>query len=770
VNRPWLKASWLLRTLVLLQGCTGLVGGADDAVNGAGPSSDPDGGVIPQCYTVESHFKQVLWPTVLKAKCEQCHTEGGYAQSVRSDVRVVMPSIASPDSINELRAVAEALIQEEGDGDSLLIAKSLGKNDHGGGAVLTPDSPEVAALRQFKTLVETRPMCEVVGGGGTVPEVASIPLLPPEATFRKFATNVLGRLPTAGELSTLSAQGEAGLDAVLANAYEEQAFLNWVREAFGDVFQTEKFSVGASRWDAINRLAVRSYPGKDQIQDDWVTNWSLTQTPMQLVAYVVSHDLPFTSIVTLDKTVVNPFTSVVYQTEGTNFGSSQDVNALALAQLRNSPLPTEGYVDVPIPNAGMLSDPIFAARWPSSPTNRNRGRANHLLFMFEGQDVLALGNRAIDFSLIRDVANPTMDSPYCNGCHSIVDAIAGGYQGWDQSGIYNSDFGAAEPWYTDMFPTGYNGQTMANPTPETALQWMGAQLANDKRFAPTMVAHAYRGLILDEVRSLEGSEAPEDIDAWELQATFLAAVADHFRDTNYNFKTVVTDLVKSPYFRGDGSQAPPEGSSAGSLSDFGLQHLLTPEFLHRKINALLGINWGSAPPNATVPSWYFSLLGGQYRIAYGGVDFDGVTNRSRTMDPTKAAVQERLAAEVACLAVVADFKKAPGERLLFPDVTLTTLEATGQARDAAIDSAIEHLHQHLFGDAGPLGEVGTDVTEEVLLGAAENLKGWSNGDHANAVRATCKGPTNWGLSEMRAVQSWTAVVAMLLLDPRFLLQ
>jgi len=609
------------------------------------------------------------------------------------------------------------------------------------------------------------------GGSGIVPEIASIPVLSPEATFRKFSTNVLGRMPTADENNILSTQGESGLEKVLADSYKEQAFLNWVREAFGDVFQTEKFSVGDSPYDAINRLGIGAYPGKAQVKDDWITNWSLTETPMLLVAYVVAHDMPLTNILTFDKTVVNPYTSVVYQTPGAKFANSQDVNELVLTQIRNSPLPSEGIVNVPIPNAGVLSDPIFAARWPSSPTNRNRGRARQLVYMFGGEDLLTIGNRAIDFSLVRDVENPVVNSPHCNGCHNIVDPIAGGYQGWDQSGIYNAEFGAADPWYTDMLATGYRGKTMPNPTPETALKWMAAQLANDDRFAPTMVAHTYRGLVLDEVRpALDGTESQEDVDAWKLQSTFLAGVADHFRNTNYNFKTIVTDLVKSPYFRADASQPPPADSSLGALSDLGLRHQLTPEFLHRKVNALLGVNWGQAPDNPTVPSWYSSLLGSEYRVAYGGVDFDGVTSRSRVMDPTKGAVQERLSNEVACLAVVADFKKAPGDRLLFPDVTLETLAQNGPERDTAIAAAILHLHSHLFGDSGPLSKEGTDITQATLLDAWSTLSKWDNVDHANALRVTCKGPGNWELKEMRAIRTWMAAVSMLILDPRFLLQ
>ena len=67
-----------------------------------------------------------------------------------------------------------------------------------------------------------------------------------------------------------------------------------------------------------------------------------------------------------------------------------------------------------------------------------------------------------------------------------------------------------------------------------------------------------------------------------------------------------------------------------------------------------------------------SSLSREYRLLYGGIDSDGITERSRDITTVMAGVAKRHAAEVSCPIVMRDFYLVPeAERRLFSEIDLT---------------------------------------------------------------------------------------------------
>jgi len=78
----------------------------------------------------------------------------------------------------------------------------------------------------------------------------------------------------------------------------------------------------------------------------------------------------------------------------------------------------------------------------------------------------------------------------------------------------------------------------------------------------------------------------------------------------------------------------------------------------------------------------------RFRIYYGGINSDGIKERSRALTPLMANVAERQAISMACPAVVIDFDRANSARLLFSDIdpSATPVLEASQSFDVSADN------------------------------------------------------------------------------------
>jgi hypothetical protein len=257
--------------------------------------------------------------------------------------------------------------------------------------------------------------------------------------------------------------------------------------------------------------------------------------------------------------------------------------------------------------------------------------------------------------------------------------------------------------------------------------------------------------------------------AYEVQQQILQTIRQRFIDSNYNFKLLVREIVLSPYFRA-ANATPLTQEMELELSTFGTARLLTPEHLNRKIKATMGVRWRQRSDRS-------DYLLDQYRIFYGGIDSDLVTQRVTEPNGVMASLAQRMAYEVACSAVPYDFSKPADERLLFPSIDRNVpIDGSDQVRQA-----VQHLHAHVLGESLPLNDPEIDATMTVLTEAYSlGRSGLSTGSVPEELAEPCRlnddRLTGDSLPDSRRinrdpdyiVRAWMAAVSYLLSDYQYL--
>jgi hypothetical protein len=258
--------------------------------------------------------------------------------------------------------------------------------------------------------------------------------------------------------------------------------------------------------------------------------------------------------------------------------------------------------------------------------------------------------------------------------------------------------------------------------------------------------------------------------AYNVQQQILRTIQRRFIDSGHNFKLLVLEIVLSPYFRAKNA-SPLTSEMEIELSTFGTARLLTPELLSRKIEATTGVRWRARPDRT-------DYLLDQYRIFYGGIDSDLVTQRVTEPNGVMASLAQRMAYEVACFAVPYDFSKPANQRLLFPNIDRNTplSEASDQVRDT-----VRYLHERLLGESLAPTDEEVEATMVVLMEAYSlGRQGLADGSVPEELAGPCRlnqdRITGESLPDERrinrdseyTVRAWMAAVSYLLSDYRYL--
>ena len=256
-----------------------------------------------------------------------------------------------------------------------------------------------------------------------------------------------------------------------------------------------------------------------------------------------------------------------------------------------------------------------------------------------------------------------------------------------------------DTWYRDMRVPGFAGELV--PDFDNSVQWLAERIVADERFAEAAVKFWWPTIMGSEV-----AEPPEDEEDADFEGLLLAAnaqgtevtrLANGFRRgfrgrTAYNLKDLLVEIVLSKWFRADGVEdANPVRNVA--LRDAGARRLLTPEELARKTAALTGFQW-ERYTNTGNPIYgqRSNALTEHYRLLYGGIDSDGITERARDITSVMAGVAKRHAAIVSCPVVMRDFYLVPeAKRRLFTGIDKYVTDAH------SIRHKLVELHDRLLG-------------------------------------------------------------------------
>jgi len=281
-----------------------------------------------------------------------------------------------------------------------------------------------------------------------------------------------------------------------------------------------------------------------------------------------------------------------------------------------------------------------------------------------------------------------MNNPNCTVCHQLLDPIAGSYQNFGDFGWYRDQWGGSDSlaesykyedgtpyvegdtWYRDMRTPGFEDQIA--PSSANSLQWLAQQITQDSRFASSAVKFWWPALTGEQ--PLVAPENTGDARYSELNAAFVAqsafinqlatSLANH-----WDMKQIMADILVSPWYRANRNSNQLAQGQSETLA--GTERLLSPEALNDKTKLLTGRAWNQEYQQNDNEAPYSSLTG-EYRLSYGGIDSDGITERATEMTSVMSQIALAHAVELSCPIVVADFFREDGQRYLFNGITKTT--------------------------------------------------------------------------------------------------
>ncbi|WP_434420228.1 hypothetical protein [Nannocystis pusilla] len=735
---------------------------APTTTDGTGTTGEPNG----DCYSTRDFFADKVWSKGMGTLCVQCHEPTGSAAAKGAKFRLLTP--VYPGFIEANLANIQGLAGYEFEDTPLILAKPSGIVEHGGGAVLPADSELYKNIQALLEQLEDPIECPPPSAGESFPDVV---LLDPVETLRKASLHLVGRLPLEDEIAAVEADGEPGLAAVLEDMMTEDAFYARLTDIFNDTFLTDMYygggslnniNAGTPDWPNVAKYFDKMNPmPEDQKQR---IHRAVAREPLDLINYIVRNDRPFTEILTADYTVFTPDSAFIYGVAA-RFEDPSDPTELKPGVLKV----TRNGKEMTYPHAGVLTSPMWLNRFPTTPTNRNRHRARKVYDQFLATDVLALASQAIDPDAGAAFANPTRDDATCAQCHITIDPIAGAFQMFDKN---NQEFLLEKPtWYPEMFAPGYQFELMPTDQSATGVQWLAQKVASDPRFSLSATYKMYHALTGEEpARYPTNAAAPDyqqQLTAWETQDTFMRAVAAEFVADNHNLKTIIVKLILSPYYRGVNVANEPSEEHKAELAHVGTGRLSTPELLAKKVMATTGVRWGGTG----------DLLNGEFKLLYGGIDSNAITQRLTSINQLMASVAQRMAVEVSCSATAFDFTKPAAERLLFP---LVEANDSPDFKEAEIKANIQYLHLRMLGEDLAIDDPEIERTyalyREVWLAGAQNIADTIEGKGLGPCGATKDPNTGTALpdeqkltnDEFYTVRAWQAVIAYMLSDFAFL--
>jgi hypothetical protein len=724
-----------------------------------------------ECQSARTYFEQNVWSAFMSTSCVKCHTPDGVAVAEKGAKFVLQPP-SYPGFLDANLAMLDEIARVDVDGTPLLLVKPTGGNNHGGGEVIQAGSEEYAALQTLVDKLKNPPDC----GEVDVQAIQGVKVLSPNETFRKAAIHLAGRLPTAAENATVNS--EETLDAALDGLLKEDAFLERLREMFNDSILTDRFDrygdglfiINDQDFPEINN--VREGIGYDGYQQRMISR-AIAREPLNLIAYVVKNDKPITEILTAPYIVVNPFSGPVYGVTG--FTDPYNENEFKEAQLT-------AYDGTVIPHAGVLTTGAFLNRWPTTPTNRSRGRARQVFKSFLAFNVLKISERPVDASKITAVDVPTQNEIYCAVCHNVIDPVAAHFRGWSENGDYTKFYMDAD-WHDDMVPGGYGGEQMPPEFYDAGLQWGSQQMVKDLRFAIAMVHTVYTGITgrepLDYPTGDPETQAFKDkLNAWNVQDSFFTETTSKLITNDYNLKSVVKSVIESPYYRASGAA----NGSAHQLAQLGSGRLLSPEMLNRKIRAITGTYWGYFDGNGYRRDMLHRETGENYFLLAGGMDSNSVIKHIEQPNGTVAAVANRMANDLSCELTAWDFTKPADKRRFFPLVDRTIVpESAGNEVPASVSlikQNIAYLHHLFLGEGLKEGDAEVERTYKLFHetwkelsvpdAVGDDLPYWCRGQWDPSTDLELPEEVRIYEDPERTIRAWTAVMAYLMMDYKFI--
>ena len=677
--------------------------------------SESDSGEDSESESALDFFLNHISGPIVQAKCVACHVEGG----VSGHTRLILHPSSTPDHGTLNLAVFENFLADVEDGGSLILNKIQGVS-HGGGIQVAAGSDDFSNMETFLGLLgygeDTGPNLS--------PETLfdTVTMASPGKTLWRAALIFGGRIPTREEREAVANGTEEDLRTAIRNLMTGAGFHDFLIRASNDRLLTDRHlgwtidAFGSRFVDLANIYWEKSAAALDKghshrEQDGEFISWNrsvqygFARAPLELIAYVVENDLSYTEILTADYIMANPMASEAYGAAA-QFEDVEDRHEFKPSEIasyyrddenkvveRSPALGTRvvetGNLSTDYPHAGILNTTVFLKRYPTTPTNRNRARSRWIYYHFLGLDIEKSASRTTDPDALADTDNPTMRNRACTVCHRVMDPVAGTFQNYGEEGEYRDGYrgqdsldafykeppdGTYTPyqlgdtWYRDMRDPGFDGQVA--PDAANSLQWLAEKIVADDRFAEATVKFWWPAIIGVEIATPPEDENDSDFEAMLLtsnaQIAEVERLAEAFRTgiadgEPYNLKDLLVEIALSSWFRAN-SNSDDDPVRTAALRLAGVERLLTPEELAWKTQVITGYRWGREISDSIYHSNDNLTAEWTYRLIYGGIDSDGITERAGDVTALMAAVAQSHAIESSCPIVQREFWLWPEEK------------------------------------------------------------------------------------------------------------
>ncbi len=506
---------------------------------------------------------------------------------------------------------------------------------------------------------------------------------PGEALYRT-TLSLVGRVPSAQERNLVENGGFDALGNIVDELMEEEAFPSRIAEFYNEILNTEFYTQDASStmldwirqnysqslwWDDKNRNQGESSKTKQ------LTGRSLGRETTEFIKYVVKNNRPITELMTADYTVVNAYTARAYGTlydslkgqfnelnepiiSGTTF--KEDPTHWIKAKLPLTEPKRDSEAAAKIPHAGLLTQGMFLAKFPTSNTNLNRHRASNVFKKFVDIDIELLPS--LGSGDAEDKSEyPTMNNPACLGCHKIMEPVAAAYAAFETTERYRPD---TEWLSADQFQLiGYRGKQMPSQDFAEALPWLGEQIANDPNFLTATVKTIYQGLFGMEKIYRQAGQAltPEQAALFTIQESYFRHWESTLKSNGMSIKALMKAMVMSDWFQADDLL---QDNNARDL--LRTTRLLTPELLDRKISSLVYL----AQDERLTELAKFKRMS----VPYGGIDDDETTARIHDQNGLMGTIQDHIPTIYACSLVLRDYDQDQKNKIFLVNDPETRVE------------------------------------------------------------------------------------------------
>jgi len=655
--------------------------------------------VDPPATCNNDFFTGQVMGTVLNI-CAACHVPGGAAEHTTFRVTMGDP-LATQASVALHVNVADPE-------HSRILEKPLAILPHAGGQRIVAGSAEEQTLRQWVDLVAQGKQCDGPADAALVP-------MRPNDLLMRAAMDLEGKRPTPAALDAVEADPSSYATWVDQYLHSPE-FIERVKDVYDDA------------------LLVRREDFADESRDE---TSAIYGEALELIAYIVGNDRPFTEIGTADYTVANDL-----------FQRDMKRMPYQMEPVTGSAWQPTHYLDGR-PHAGVLSTSAFYEVWDTNNTNVNRRRANRWSIVFHCYNFLDTPvdvTRNVDNNDSGAVLSAVTTRADCKACHDRLDPMASFLFPTDNaSGLEDGD-GTA--FRTDFFSGDPERWRTANKRPPavygklgTDLTDMGRLLVENDKFAQCQTQRAFQLLFLRKPKTARELKTASDIASnWKTE-------------DGYNFRALVRRWMLSDAYM----QRPDDG-------DPDWIRRVTPERLETALQDLTGFLWTRAPqddeddadpnsdPPRTEPVPLLTTEEDAFKIILGGINGVSVTGRSTSLNAPVVTVQRKVATLAADFVVTNDLALPDGTRKLLDGVTGMEDPATDEA---AIRGVLSRVARRLYGEHWAPDS--PEVSNWMLL-------------YKNLYRDTTQAGT--GSNQVPGTQSeraWRGTLVAMLRSPRILI-